>query len=452
MSESRRGARTPESDEQFESRLDAALRGRADERSKVTLDRLLLRTDSDVVQPSVVLAEGRARIIIGELADFVEIAAVSEGRQVPLASFSLFHQLRAFSPKGRPSRKHVFTVGVDNSRSILITIRPVDADGLPAYELEARALRSRSLAYVLERPWEWRTLVVAFATVIIAVCIYLFWVIRKGSSPDLPGQIAQRNAPSPRNENGGVLRTPEPLPTQQPSPSPTFSPTPAVEQIADGALTLKIDDRGAVSGLERLPSDIAGYASSVIADPAKLSIDSRHSPPAKGFTLMNGGTEEEGPGLKSPAGTIVREQRPVFLWRELEGAVSYRLTLRDLSGDVAVTEVSLPSAMTSWKLDRRLPRGRLYGWAVVASKDGKQLRSPSRGFAQFRVLDEPGERLLGQVERAAPGSHLTRGILLYRLGLIAEARQEFAEAARANSGSKTVKALQRRAAGTHQSK
>ena len=161
---------------------------------------------------------------------------------------------------------------------------------------------------------------------------------------------------------------------------------------------------------------------------------------------MGGGTEGKTFVLKWPIGTVIREQRPKFNWTELhEGADSYVVMVRDLVKDEIVAFTDHPVKNTTWTPDRPLDRGRLYGWLVIATKDGKEVaHAPAAGMGRFKILDETGERLLEQAEIYAPGSRLVRGILLYRLGLVAEAQQDLAQLERANPDSKIVKALHNR--------
>jgi hypothetical protein len=417
-------------------------------RSTVPLDHLVIRVDTDVYEPSVVTERGGAKIIASALSDFVEIAALTEGERVPLVSFSLFNELRSLSPSGRPINEHSFTTDISPHRALKITIRSVNGpDDEPAYELGVVPNQLRVFLPTGNSLFNWHNRTLRWVTAVVAVALgaaILFGVLwRRGFGPS---EKAESKFPSPAQSPSisPSPLTPHKLELATASPG-GIEPAGNPDTIIDGNMVIRVRPDAPVQGLENLPLNIASQVKAALADPLHLSVDSRYQPPTKGFTLMGQGANTRDTVLKSPVGRNVREQQPTLAWTELKVASSYEVTVRDLSTDRIVASTKEPVTATNWTVDRRLERGRLYGWFVVAKKDGVQVRIPTAGMGLFKVLDDAGERTLLRAEAEAPGSRLVRGVLLYRLGLIDEARRDFSSLQKANPESKTATALSRHA-------
>jgi hypothetical protein len=82
-------------------------------------------------------------------------------------------------------------------------------------------------------------------------------------------------------------------------------------------------------------------------------------------------------------------------------------------------------------------------WQVTAVKDGKEIISPTAPApeARFKVLEKAKADELTVVERVGPGSHLARGTLYARAGLLDDAERELRALLAANPKSSTARKL-----------
>ena len=114
-----------------------------------------------------------------------------------------------------------------------------------------------------------------------------------------------------------------------------------------------------------------------------------------------------------------------------------------LDADFNTVATSPPLEGTTWTPPRALERGRVYSWQVTAVKDGKEIISPSAPApeARFKVLEKAKADELMGVERAAAGSHLVRGTLYARAGLLDDAERELRALVAANPKSPAARKL-----------
>jgi hypothetical protein len=141
--------------------------------------------------------------------------------------------------------------------------------------------------------------------------------------------------------------------------------------------------------------------------------------------------------LIAPVATAVIEDRPTLRWTGISGAVSYQITLRDLSSGETTSSPSLPA--TEWQPAAPLARGRTYVWQVVANVGRAEIVAPRPPAppVMFSVLDAATASSLGRLGT----SHLARGILYARAGALDDAERELAALAAQNPDSALVRAL-----------
>ena len=155
---------------------------------------------------------------------------------------------------------------------------------------------------------------------------------------------------------------------------------------------------------------------------------------------LMGQSEGSAFSLIDPVGTVTRHKRPTLRWRPLEGATSYTVAILDGSYNVVTT--SPPLVTTSWTPTLELDRGRVYSWQVTSLKDGKQHLSPEapEPEARFKVLDKATVDELISLEKTG-NSHLVRGTMYARAGLLDDAEKELRALLAANPSSQIAREL-----------
>lgn len=134
----------------------------------------------------------------------------------------------------------------------------------------------------------------------------------------------------------------------------------------------------------------------------------------------------------SPVGTVVLSQRPVFRWQRVPGATSYRVTVMDPESREVVLDTK---AARTWLVPPKpLPRGRVLMWGVTATVGGTEVYAPKppAAEARFKILDASQvARLRGEVG-ASTASHVDKGVMYAREGLLDDAEREFKTELKAN--------------------
>lgn len=146
--------------------------------------------------------------------------------------------------------------------------------------------------------------------------------------------------------------------------------------------------------------------------------------------------------LLSPIGTMTRSGQPTLRWQPLASATSYVAKIYD----AALNEVaaSPPLKQAEWTPPTPLMPGAVYTWQVTATKkDGTTVLAPRapEPQARFRVLSPAQQEELQRAERIAGDSHLLRGLVYARFGLLDEAESELQALSAANPDSAVAQKL-----------
>ncbi len=126
-------------------------------------------------------------------------------------------------------------------------------------------------------------------------------------------------------------------------------------------------------------------------------------------------------------GGPVTTERPAFEWEPVEGAQSYRLTLRDENGEVQIWQTNTATAGAAYP-ESLAPLGKnRYEWEVAAMAGRSTI---ARGMASFEVKPKPD---LSKAP-ADSGERLLLAIELENDGYFAQAAQNYRELRKANPG------------------
>jgi anti-sigma factor RsiW len=305
----------------------------------------------------------------------------------------------------------------------------------------------------------------AAATLIIAA-LFGLWVSSRRSANTDSGPVARMTpaespaaTPTPESSAREIKRPVElaALPTPEPSPRPTtqskattVTPETGASHVAldDGGSRVVFDARGGLRGLESLSPAARSavrrsLATSHVETPRVLDGLAGGESGVLMSTAAAGGGQVGVPfALVGPIGRVVREDRPLLRWRPLAGAVSYRASV--VNSSFQVVAESGPTLSTEWTPPAALGRGQTFYWQVTATlADGEEVISPRTPAprARFRVLEESAVEELKRLEESAPESHLARGVLYARAGLVEEAEAEFRKLVALNPRSPVARKL-----------
>lgn len=307
----------------------------------------------------------------------------------------------------------------------------------------------------------------AAAGLVVAALFGLWLASRRNANPD-PGTAArmepaqsQPPAPTPESSTPQVVPqhglVPVSTPPQPSRPKPrsnvpavTREAEPSLVELNDGGGRVVFAARGGLRGLEALsPEARAAVRRSLETSRVETPRVLDGLAGVESGVLMSGATntgEQDGVpfALVGPVGRVVREDRPELRWRPLVGAVSYRASV--VNSNFRVVAESGPTNAGEWTPPVALARGQTYYWQVTATlADGEEVISPTTPAprAKFRVLDADANDELRRLEEAAPASHLARGVLYARAGLVEEAEAEFRKLAALNPRSPVARKLLR---------
>jgi hypothetical protein len=262
----------------------------------------------------------------------------------------------------------------------------------------------------------------------VAVAVWLVW----------------RSARVPQNEIATSFQTPAASPNINPTPqiSPSVpNATQVVISLNDSGKQVTLDNKGNLAGLESLPSSYQQAVKTALTTQRITAPAALAAVHGKTGTLLGNIEKEISFSLLSPIGAIVRSNRPSFRWRPLAGATQYVVTVSDSSLKEVATSSTLHT--TNWTPQHALKRGGTYSWQVVAMKDGQEIVSPAppAPSAKFNILGSAEADELTRAERPSGNSHLTRGVLYARAGLVEDAEREFRALLKANPKSVLAQTL-----------
>jgi len=234
---------------------------------------------------------------------------------------------------------------------------------------------------------------------------------------------------------------------------------PAATPAAAAAIALKdrggdvgLDGDGQLTGLDQLPV-AEGRAVAAALRHAKVEVATLTA----SLALPAPGGDAIAPVPVSPAGTVVRGQRPVLSWDALTGVTAYTVVVSDESGTVAARADNVRGH--TWTVSRPLRRGATYTWRVSAGRtpassaapdaggappsptDGARATAPAIGAARFRVLDKDEAAALDRLLRSTGGSALAAGVFYARAGLLDDAEKELRAVLDANPDSPIAKSM-----------
>jgi hypothetical protein len=300
------------------------------------------------------------------------------------------------------------------------------------------------------RTWSswWRGLawkpIYAAAVVVIGIAIVIGAALllkRRAENLQVQQMPTHQGSPSSTPDNRAA-NVPSPPATPNQSPTEKRNSAEAIVVLNDRGGTISVDKSGNVAGLD----DVSVTTRDEIA---KVLMSERLEQPAIVKELggeqgsLRGSKNTTPFRLTSPLRTVIFTDRPTLKWEKASGASSYRVYVNDPTGHEVARSEELLSERTEWMLPKKLKRGEIYAWSVVAVVDGKEIVSPgpSSPEMKFQVLSTSGLGQLNKLKKSR--SHLALGVFYAHEGMIAEAEREFRILVRDNPRSQTASKMLR---------
>jgi hypothetical protein len=263
---------------------------------------------------------------------------------------------------------------------------------------------------------------VAF-TVIALAAIVLF--VRRSVTP----VIASKGVPRALGPSGPRVEVPE-------EPRNRGNEKHVVASLADGGGRIALLEDGSISGVElRSPRDAEDVRTVLSGGSIAIPTFIAAMPGA----VRGGGAHAHPLRAIEPFRSAVRDPR--FSWTPVRGARSYRVAVFDADYEEVARSEALTG--TSWRPSKPLPIGVDLSWHVVAETDAGEISSAGsdRAEAVFRVLSSKDASEIDYYETQYRDSHLLRGLLYSRWGLLHDAEREFRRVAEQNPDSPVARAL-----------
>lgn len=239
--------------------------------------------------------------------------------------------------------------------------------------------------------------------------------------------------------------------TRPATPSPREQPVLVTLRDNGRAVTLGADGRIFVEGKplpaqDRFGNTVATALRTGKADIAPVAAELMRVATA---TALRGGSGLQTDGipfaLTAPLDVVVESSSPTFRWKPLGPDARYTVRVYDASYNEVASSDPRPLTATEWTPEAPLQRGGVYTWRVTARTDGREVISPTvpAPEARFRVLDVASAEQIRRfrADAAYRNSPLRLGLLYARLGLVSEAREQFARLVQDNPDSLTARRL-----------
>src|SRR5262249_24608191 len=115
--------------------------------------------------------------------------------------------------------------------------------------------------------------------------------------------------------------------------------------------------------------------------------------------------------LISPGQTVIVENKPVFKWEPLKGAMGYKVYIASRANWAGVASPTLTPSTLEWTPPTPLRRGETYTWIVSAITEKGELTVPasSEPERKFKVLGERDFNVLMRLKRQT-SSRLALGL------------------------------------------
>lgn len=196
--------------------------------------------------------------------------------------------------------------------------------------------------------------------------------------------------------------------------------------IDDGGRIIKLEHDGRLTGLDELTPTERRWITGVLQreelpDSRVMRLQLAESPRLRAPLAER--SEQTDLRLLAPLPEVLVDTRPVLVWTPQADAASYQIELREIGGRQILLSPELEGEIDQWQLPAPLRRGSAWRAVLRIRLTADPL---TRLVSRPRLFSILGERELAQLAslRARTSSHLARGLLYARWGLVSEARRE----------------------------
>ena len=240
-----------------------------------------------------------------------------------------------------------------------------------------------------------------------------------------------------------VTPTPAPsIPVETPLPPPQPESPVVVAQLNDGGYQLALDQKGELSGAEKLPTSYQALVKRALTN-QRIERARELNGLSRPSSALMGGIDKVDFVVTDPIGVVLLNDRPAFHWSAMPGVAVYVVQIFDEKFSPVATSPEVNGQ--TWTPTNALARGKVYTWQVKAIKEGVEAISPKPPApqAKFRVVDVSTANELAQARKAYGTSHLVMGLLYADAGLLKESEQELRLLLKANPNSDVARNLLR---------
>lgn len=248
--------------------------------------------------------------------------------------------------------------------------------------------------------------------------------------------------------------TATPAATTLPTPAESVSASPQANAplvLHDGGRTLTLDATGHLTGTDGLSAaEQAALQRALTTGQIEWpeTLQALHSaaanPPANPTNTTDAAQSwSTSQALQSPVNQVLADPHPVFRWKPLVGASSYRVTITDLTDQGREVFTSYPRTSLRWSAPKPLTRGHLYRWQVTAQFEQQEIVAPTSNAPEvrFSILSQAQFNEMTRAQQKFADQHLPLALSYARLGLLREAEAELEALSAANLAQPAIQKL-----------
>jgi len=198
-----------------------------------------------------------------------------------------------------------------------------------------------------------------------------------------------------------------------------------IVSLRDGGRQISFDDTGNLTGLEDLTASHRRLVKETLSSGQMRRPAILDDLALEKSAIRSSAADQPSFKLISPGQAVIIENRPVFKWEPLKGALGYRVYIASRANWAGMASSTLDSSTLEWIPPTPLRRGETYTWVVSAITEKGELTVPasSEPERKFKVLGAQDLNALIML-KGHTSSHLVLGLFYAQSGLVFDAEKE----------------------------